>query len=62
VTALLASARAIHFTSLMAIFGGSAFAALLRRAELWGPPLKGAHVLLVTAATLAIVSGMCGSA
>jgi copper resistance protein D len=58
VTALLATARAIHFASLMAIFGGSAYAALLRRAGLWRAPLKGARVLFVTAATLAIVSGM----
>jgi putative copper resistance protein D len=57
-TALLATTRAIHFASLMAIFGGSTYAALLRRAVLWGAPLKGERVLFVTAATLALVSGM----
>ena len=57
-TALLATARAIHFASLMAIFGGSAYAALLRRAGLEGAPPKGARALFLTAATLAIVSGM----
>jgi copper resistance protein D len=58
VNELLAAARAIHFATLMAIFGGSAYGALLRRAGLWGAPPKGARVLFVTAATLAIVGGM----
>jgi putative copper resistance protein D len=56
--ALLAAARAIHFASLMAIFGGSTYALLLRRAGLWGSRPKGTRVLFVTAATLAIVSGI----
>jgi putative copper resistance protein D len=58
VTALLAAARAIHFASLMTIFGGSAYAALLRRAGLWGSPLRGSRFLSATAATFAIVSGI----
>jgi copper resistance protein D len=58
VTALLATARAIHLASLMAIFGGSTYGALLRRAGIWRAPLTGARMLFVTAATLAIVSGI----
>lgn len=57
-TALLAAARAIHFASLMAIFGGSTFALLLRRRGLGGSQLKSTGVLFTIAATLAIVSGI----
>lgn len=57
-TALLASARAIHFASLMIIFGGSAYALLLRQTGLSDSPPKGVRALFVTAATLAIVSGI----
>ena len=56
--ALLAAARAIHFASLMTIFGGSTFAALLRRGGFGGEPLKGTRALFATAATLAIVCGI----
>ena len=56
--ALLAAARAIHFASLMAIFGGSAYAALLRRAELCEPAVKPTQILFVTAATLALISAI----
>ncbi len=56
--ALLAAARAIHFASLMTIFGGSAFAVLLRRAGLGGPPVRSAHLLFLTAASLAVLSGI----
>jgi copper resistance protein D len=55
-TALLAAARAIHFASLMAIFGGSTYAELLRRAGFWESPPRGARVLFATAATLAIAT------
>ncbi len=57
-TALLAAARAIHFASLMAIFGGSAYALLLRRAGLGALPPERTRVLLTAAATLAILSGI----
>ncbi len=57
-TALLAAARAIHFASLMTIFGGGTYGALLRRAGLWGSLPKGTRVLFATAATLAIVSAI----
>jgi putative copper resistance protein D len=56
--AFLAAARAIHFGSLMTIFGGSAYGALLRRAGLGGPPRKSVRVLFVIAASLAFVSGI----
>ncbi|HEV8407371.1 MAG TPA: CopD family protein [Sphingomicrobium sp.] len=56
-TALLASARAIHFVSLMAIFGGSTYALLLRRG-LEASPVKGTRVLFATSATLAVISGI----
>jgi putative copper resistance protein D len=58
VTELLAAVRAIHFASLMTIFGGSAYAALLARARLWEAHARTARVLFVSAATLAIVSGI----
>ena len=57
-TALLVSARSIHFASLMAIFGGSAYAALLRRAGLLESPPKSMRKLFVTSALLAVVSGL----
>ena len=56
--ALLAAARAIHFASLMAIFGGSTYTALLRREGFWESPPKGTRVLFASAATLAIVTGI----
>jgi putative copper resistance protein D len=56
--AILAATRAIHFATLMTFFGGSAYGALLRRAQFGGAPVKSAHVLFVTAATLAFVSGI----
>jgi len=56
VTALLAAARAIHFASLMAIFGGSTYAALLRRARLPRPPARATRKVFAIAATLAILS------
>lgn len=56
--ALLAAARAIHFASLMAIFGGGTYALLLRRAGLMEPPLKATRLLFASAATLAIISGI----
>jgi putative copper resistance protein D len=58
VTGLLATARAVHFASLMAIFGGSIYALLLRYAGIGGSPAKGTRVLYATAATLAIASGV----
>lgn len=42
----------------MTIFGGSAFAVLLRRAGLGGPPVRSAHLLFLTAASLAVLSGI----
>jgi len=57
-TALLAVARAIHFASLMTIFGASTYAVLLRRKGLLGSSQRGMRVLFTTAATLAIVSGI----
>lgn len=56
--ALLAAARAIHFASLMSIFGGSAYSTLLRRAGHPGSSVKPARILFVIAATLALVSGV----
>jgi len=56
-TALLAFVRAPHFASLMLIFGGSAFAVLVKRAGLTDPPVKAMHVLFGAAATLALLSG-----
>jgi copper resistance protein D len=58
VTALLAATRAIHFASLMALFGGSAYGSLLRRAGLSEPPLKPERALFTIAASLALVSGI----
>lgn len=57
-TALLAAARALHFLSLMAMFGGSAFAWLTARAQIWGAPVRPVQILFVSAASLAIVSGV----
>ena len=57
-SALLAAARAIHFASLMAIFGGSAYAGLLRRRNLGGPSAGSLRTLFMIAATLALVSGL----
>src|SRR5438105_83262 len=42
----------------MTIFGGNAYAVLLRRAGLSGPPPKATRILFVTMATLAMVSGI----
>jgi copper resistance protein D len=58
VIALLATARAVHFASLMTTLGGSAYALLLRRAGLLDSPPKGTRALFVTAATLALASGI----
>lgn len=55
---LLAAARAIHFVSLMAVFGGSSYSVLLQRAKLAGPPAKPRHILFNTAATLALFTGI----
>ena len=57
-TALLAAVRAIHFLSLMAVFGGSTYGLLLRRAGLAEPPAKWARVLFAVAASLAFVSAV----
>ena len=57
-TAFLAAARAIHFVSLMVIFGGGAYAALLRRAALPGPSATAIRLMFATAATLAILSAI----
>ena len=54
--ALIAAARAIHFLSLMVIFGGSAFTALLHRANLPAPSLRTERILFSVAALLAIAS------
>ena len=56
--ALLAAARAIHLASLMSIFGASAYVLLLRRANLREPCLKAERILLLTAAALALASGI----
>jgi len=56
--ALLATARGLHIASLMTIFGGGTYAALLRRTGLPGPPAKAARLLFGIAATLALVSGI----
>jgi putative copper resistance protein D len=57
-TALLSAARSIHLLSLMTIFGGSAYVALLRRAKLVEPSVRSMRILFVTAATLAVLSGL----
>ena len=57
-TALLAVARAVHFASLMAIFGGSTYALLLRRAGLREPSAKSERASLAIAATLAVISAV----
>jgi putative copper resistance protein D len=58
VTILIAAIRAIHFASLMALFGGSAFAALLRRARLLHAPDNAIRVLGLAEAILALVSAI----
>jgi putative copper resistance protein D len=58
VNALLAAARAVHFASLMVIFGGSAFSALLHRANLPDPPLRAERILFAVASTLAFASAI----
>lgn len=55
---LLAVARAIHFLSLMAIFGGSAYGLMLRRERFPAPPVEHIRLLFSTAAALAVVSAM----
>lgn len=57
-TDLVAAARAIHFASLMTIFGGSAYTLLLRRAGLREPPARSARFLFAIAATLAFTSAV----
>ena len=57
-TGFLALARAIHFVSLMMIFGGSGYAALLRRGRICELPLKSVRAVFTVAATLALVSGI----
>jgi putative copper resistance protein D len=54
----LAAARAIHLASLMSIFGASAYVVLLQRADYPRPPERAARALLVSAATLALASGL----
>jgi len=56
--ALLAFARAVHFASLMGMFGGSAYTALLQRARLPTPHARNERMVLVCAATLALASGL----
>lgn len=56
-TLLLAAVRAIHFASLMAIFGGASYAMLLQRSRL-GERLEGTGSLFMIAASLALVSGI----
>lgn len=57
-TDILAAARAIHFASLMAIFGASAYAALLRRTALPEPRARSMQILFAAAATLALISAI----
>lgn len=57
-SAWLATARAIHLGSLMIIFGGSAYAALLQQAGLGAPPAKRLRWLFGTAAVFALASGI----
>ena len=57
-TAFLAAARAIHLLSLMTIFGGSAYSALLRRGNLVEPPARSFRILFGIAAVLALLSGL----
>lgn len=57
-TALLAVARAIHFASLMVIFGGGAYAGLLRRGKLAEPSAGALRTLFAAAASLALISGI----
>ena len=56
--AFLAAARAIHLASLMSIFGASVYGLLLRRADLGEPSIQAMRILLLTAATLALASGI----
>jgi putative copper resistance protein D len=56
--ALLAAARGLHIASLMTIFGGSAYVALLRRSGLPEPPARAMRLLFAAAAPLAMASGM----
>jgi copper resistance protein D len=58
VTALLVVTRAVHFASLMLIFGGSAYAALLRHRKLDEPGAGSLRNLFATAASLALISGI----
>src|SRR5690348_6622489 len=56
--ALLAATRAVHFASLMGIFGASAFTALLRRSNLSALSWRAERVLVAVAAMLALVSAL----
>lgn len=57
-TAVFASVRAMHFASLMAIFGAGFFLLLLRRYHLIEMPARAARVLFISAASLALASSV----
>ena len=57
-TAVFASVRAIHFVSLMAVFGASFYLLLLRRHHLIEMSARAARVLFAGAASLALVSAI----
>jgi copper resistance protein D len=57
-TAIFASVRAIHFASLMTIFGAGFFLLLLRRHHLIEMPVRTARALFMSAASLALVSAI----
>jgi hypothetical protein len=56
--AFFAAVRAIHFASLMAIFGAGAFLALLRSRLHIEVPAIAARILFATAATLALITAV----
>jgi copper resistance protein D len=57
-TELFAAVRAIHFASLMAIFGAGTYLVLLRHRLRIEMPARAARILFASAATLALVSAI----
>jgi putative copper export protein len=55
---LLAAARAVHFASLMTIFGGSTYSMLLRRSKFAPPPATATRILFASAAMLALLTAI----
>lgn len=57
-TALLAAARALHFASLMTIFGATAYATLLRRSGFDEPDGRPMRMLLGVASVIALLTAI----